>query len=38
LGTALAVSVGVFLAAARILGMRELDALRLLRRRPRPTP
>jgi putative peptidoglycan lipid II flippase len=38
LGTALAVSVGVFLAAARILDMRELDALRLLRRRPRSTP
>jgi putative peptidoglycan lipid II flippase len=38
LGTALAVSVGVFLIAARILGMRELDALLSLRRPSRSMP
>jgi putative peptidoglycan lipid II flippase len=34
-GSALAVSAGVYLAAARILGIRELDALLSLVRRPR---
>jgi putative peptidoglycan lipid II flippase len=38
LGLALAVGAGVFLLAARILRMRELDALRSLWRRSRPTP
>jgi putative peptidoglycan lipid II flippase len=38
LGAGITVGVGVFLLAARILRMRELDALRSLWRRPRPTP
>jgi putative peptidoglycan lipid II flippase len=37
LGSALVVSAGVFLVAARILGIRELDALLSLRRRSRST-
>ena len=36
LGTAIVVAGAVFLAGARILRMRELDALRALRRRSRP--
>jgi putative peptidoglycan lipid II flippase len=37
-GIALAVAVAVFLGAARILRIRELDALASLVRRPRPSP